>query len=349
MNSLKLSANQVRAFIAISLVGSLTFLNWPFLMPLFLGGLFALGTRDLVQALARLIKVSYIRAVWIGMGLGLFLFWFPLFIATYRVFVFFGKKNIEGDSFDWMSKLHLLKDWTLQHIQSLSEMIGIDLTSPIQSLFEKSVTVAGESILKLTTDFFQQLPNLFIASVVFTVSLFTFLAGAEPIKKIFLNSELLPQSQLENLVNAAKKSCRLTLFSTILIGLVQALFIGFGSLLFNQGDFWLVMILTFFLSFIPVIGAAPVGLVLAALAFMDGNTGSALGLAVISSLAGSIDNILKPSMMSTVVKVPVILAFTSVIGAIVMLGLPGLIVGPIVLNLTVLVLPLLSEQKKSGV
>jgi predicted PurR-regulated permease PerM len=344
MDLFKLSPIHIKGLIAALLLGSLFFINWPFLMPLLLAALFALGTKDLVAHLSQKLKITYKKAVWLAVSLGLFLFWFPLFIATYRVFVFLSKQNGAEGTTHWMEKMQALKEWILGNIQHLSESLGIDLTSPIRTLLENTVTVMGQMILKITTEFFQQLPVLFMASLVFTISLFVFLYSAPQIKSGLLKLQILPTRQLEGLVEAAQKSCRMTLFSTIVVGLVQATFIGLGSLVFNQGDFWLVMIITFFISFIPVVGAAPMGFILAVLAYIDGHTGSSIGLAVVAILAGTVDNFLKPLMVSSLVQAPAILAFTSVIGAVLMLGIPGLIIGPIVLNLALLVIPLLSEE-----
>lgn len=344
MELFKLSTAQIKGLIAALLIGSLFFINWPFLMPLLLAALFALGTKDLVVRLGTKLKISYHKAVWLAVSLGLFLFWFPLFIATYRVFVFLGKQDEAEGSTNWMQKVQTLKEWILTNVQNLSEVLGVDIASPVKTLLEKTVTVFGEVILKITGEFFQHLPNLFLASLVFTVSLFVFLYAASQIKSGLFQLQALPARQLEGLIEAAQKSCRMTLFSTIVVGIVQATVIGLGSLIFHQGDFWLVMIITFFISFIPVIGAAPMGFVLAALAYIDGNVGSAVGLVCVGLIAGTVDNVLKPLMVSSMVKVPAILAFTSVVGAVLMLGIPGLIIGPIVLNLTLLVIPLLSER-----
>ena len=342
MNDLLKKNRELIRWLAVgTLASAFVFINWPFFMPLLLAGVFAFGLVDFVGKLSFKLKTSYTTTVWISMVAGLILFWLPLAIATYRVLVHIGDQS-SLESNQWTVKIVNLKAYVIDKIAELSALIGVDIASPARALLEKLMSKVGEIVLQLSTGFFQQLPALFLASLVFTLALLLFLLKAPQIKVFFNQMPLFEGQKMQALIEVIKQSCRTTLFSTVVIGVIQAFIIGLGCLAFDQGDFWLVVPITFFVSFIPVIGAAPLGYLLAVLAFLDGKVGSAVGLAVFATIAGTIDNILKPFMIGGDTRVPPIIAFTSVLGAVIMLGIPGLILGPVLMNLAVSAIPILS-------
>lgn len=324
----------------LGLLTAFIFINWPFLTPLILAGVFALGLQDLVERLSK--KTGLKRIYWIAITLlcGLGLFWIPLSFAIYRIIVYINQpKDIAADRI--LSQIYVLKDQALQGLQRISDWTGMDLASPARSILESILQKTGSLALEYSTHYLGQLPSIILMSFVFVISLMLMLAQADRAKAFFIKYSPLDQKITEACIQICKKSCSLTLSSIFVVGLIQASLIGLGSLIFGEGDFWLVLTVTFFLSFIPVIGAAPMGYLLAILAFIGGRTGSGIGLAIIATLAGSIDNILKPFLVSGEQKISPVIGFTCVVGAIIMLGLSGLLIGPVIMNLTLGLAPIL--------
>lgn len=333
----------LRLLVAFGIVWFFLYLNSPFLMPLILSGVFALGLNWIFVSLVESWRWSKVLAVSSIIGVGLLLFWIPLAVATYRVFIYILEEQKVG-AMNWMIQGQNLKVWLIEQLKTVSDWIGFDVSSPVQALVERSLARLGEGAVAVSSSFFQQLPVLFVQSFVFVLGLFFFLSHGARIKSWITDLGLFSQGKTQQLINALQASSRITLFSTLVVGLVQALIIGLGSLLFSQGDFWLVVTLTFFISFIPVLGAAPLGYLLALLAYLDGNLGSAIGLAVVATLAGLVDNVLKPWLVRGEVQAPFVFVFTSVLGGVFILGVPGLILGPMALNLLVAVLPTLTSR-----
>jgi predicted PurR-regulated permease PerM len=67
---------------------------------------------------------------------------------------------------------------------------------------------------------------------------------------------------------------------------------------------------------------------------------------VVSLIASVIDNILKPLLAGGDTKISAIVGFTSVVGAIIMMGLPGLLLGPVIMNLFARMMPILLPMLK---
>ncbi len=329
---------------AFVLFAAFFYINLPFLLPILIAGIFALGLHDFVMAVSKKIKTSHTLTVWGVLLIGFTFFWGPLALAFYRITVYISQNQDNFQSDALVGQLKALKTFSLTQIQAISEFLGTDLSTPAQQLLEKSFNAIGGTVLTFSSALVSQLPALFLATLVFTVFLFAFLLGHQTVWNFTQRYSFFNPRVTQRLTDLSKNACKVTLFSTFVIGLLQATLIGVSSLIFKVGDFWLVLTMTFFVSFIPVIGAAPVGYLLAVLAFIHDRTGAGIGLAIFATVAGSIDNILKPYLIGSDQEVPAIVGFTCVVGAIIMMGLPGLLLGPVIMSLFAGVMPVLLEE-----
>lgn len=340
---LKIKTHWFHWILLLALLGAFIYINLPFLVPLVLAGIFALGMYDMIERLSTKTKLN--RQSWIAICMlaGLGVFWIPLSLAIYRIVVYINRpSNLESDKI--LEQLNNLKNFALDGLQKLSDWSGTDLAGPARDVMEKVLQKMGALALQFSTHLLGQLPSILLLSFVFMIALVVLLLKASGIKSFVMSYSPLKAETTESLVAICKRSCAVTLFSTLVIGLIQASLIGVGSLIFGEGDFWLVLTITFFVSFIPVIGAAPVGYLLALLAFIGDRTGSAIGMAIVATISGSIDNILKPFLVSGEQKISPVIGFTCVVGAIIMMGLPGLLIGPVIMNLFVGMSPLLLKD-----
>lgn len=333
----------IRWLLIIILIIGFTFINWPFLVPLALAGIFALGLNDFILAVSRKTKWRHNHVVPLTLTFGLALFWVPLALAIYRVIVNINQPQaIETDQI--VKQIHSLKEFVLTNLQRVSEWTGSDLATPARGVLESTLKKTGEITLSYSSQILGQLPAIILASFVFILVLYLLLLKSKELKRSLIHYSPLSTETVNSLLLVLKKSCSITLFSTLVVGLIQASLIGLGSLLFNEGDFWLVLTVTFLFSFIPVIGAAPMGFFLALLAFLADRTGAAIGLTIVAIIAGSIDNFVKPLIMSGSSSISPVIGFTCVVGAVIMFGLPGLLLGPVIMNLFVGMMPLLLKK-----
>lgn len=325
------------------LLAAFVFINLPFLAPIALAAVFALGLSDFINKLCGRLKLGRTLCIILTLIVGLAIFWVPISLAIYRIVVHISQpQTIETDQI--VSQIHNLKEFVLQWLQKISEWTGTDVAGPARGMMENVLRRTGEIIFNFSSQLLGQFPAIFLATFVFIITLLALLLRASSVKKLVMKYTPFPETTTERFISLVKSSCSTTLFSTLVIGLIQACIVGLGSLIFGEGDFWLILTVTFFVSFIPVIGAAPVGFLLAILAFIGGRTGSGIGMTVIALIAGSIDNILKPFMVGKENKINPVVGFTCVVGAIIMMGLPGLLLGPVIMNLFVSISPLLVKE-----
>jgi predicted PurR-regulated permease PerM len=119
--------------------------------------------------------------------------------------------------------------------------------------------------------------------------------------------------------------------------------------LITRSDWFLVFFVTLILSFIPVIGAAPMAFLFAIVAFFQGNPTGAIILLVLGGFTGVIDNFLRPWLASFGHShAPPIVSFVFVIGGALTLGFPGLFIGLLLGGIVYDTLPLFWEELAKG-
>lgn len=348
IDALRNKSNWVIGLLIFALVAIFTYINIPFILPFILAGIFALGLNDFINRHAKKQKLPRWLVITLVMLSGLAIFWIPIFLATYRI-VSIAKMPENLSSGHMADQLAALKNLAVDLVQKVSDFIGVDLTSPVREMLDNILHKAGAFLFEASSQFISSAPSVIFNTLLFLLFLVVLLAQASDFKKFVIKYSPLEEPLTEKFVQVLKISCSTTLFSTFVIGVIQATIIGLGSLIFKEGDFWIVTPVTFVLSFIPVIGASPVGFVLAILAFIGGRTGSGIGMTIFSIISGSIDNVLKPMLMGGKdIKVSPLIGFTCVLGAIIMLGLPGLLIGPVIMNVFVRMTPLLIPELKNS-
>lgn len=345
VESLKSKKIWIHRAIIIFLFTAFLYINLPFVTPVVLAGIFALGLDDFINRLA---AKKWSRKVWIWITLfsGFLLFFLPISLAIYRIVLTLSKpQNIKTDVI--IEEIHKLQAFVTGALDKISSWTGTDFSVSAKEGIETVVQKVGAIVLNQSTQILGELPAIILATFVFLIALASFLFRDKSIKDLTYRYSPLDEDTTKSLIKICKKSCSITLFSTLVIGLIQSIVIGVGSLIFNQGDFWLVVTITFFVSFIPVIGAAPVGYCLSLLAFISDKTGSAIGLFIVATIAGTIDNILKPFLVSGDLDVHPAIGFTCVVGAIIMMGLPGLLIGPVIMNVFIGASTMLLDKDKN--
>ncbi|MCM2348912.1 MAG: AI-2E family transporter [Bacteriovoracaceae bacterium] len=203
-------------------------------------------------------------------------------------------------------------------------------------------------LLKFFRDSASSLPLIFMLLLVMVLCLYSFLKHADGVRNFFKEITGFSEARMEELTHKYIKSSRQVYLSNIITGGVQSLMVAAGVSLLAQGEFFIVFFVTLILSFIPVVGAAPVAFLFAVLAFFKDNTTAAIILTVLSLITGVVDNLLRPWLASFgESKIPPVVAFIFVIGGAILQGFPGLFIGLLVGSYAYDTLPIFWEELKS--
>ena len=139
----------------------------------------------------------------------------------------------------------------------------------------------------------------------------------------------------QELKNAYLGSCEAVFLGSVLVGLIQAFLLVSLMALFSLPYKLLAFVFTFFLSFVPLVGTAPVILTLAAYeAFSVDWLSGLVFLGVTGLTVGLSDNLIRIYVMNQgSSKMHPMLALLAVFGGVSTLGVVGLFLGPVLVQM----------------
>jgi predicted PurR-regulated permease PerM len=132
------------------------------------------------------------------------------------------------------------------------------------------------------------------------------------------------------LLDVAGATVRGVIYGILGTALVQGLLAGVGFLVAGVPGATLLGLLTFFLSVIPM-GPPLVWIPATIWLFHQGSVGWGIFMIVWGILVSSVDNVIKPLIISRGSKMPFILIFFGVLGGALTFGLIGVFIGPTLL------------------
>lgn len=333
--------NFFKLFTALIIIVGFIYVIFPFLVPLIFGGVLALAFSPFIQ---KLMGRGYSRRKALSILTG---FLFVVIILPMSFFFFRGFQIVSHffseQSFSQLTKSGEQRVYAL--IDKYSGIYGID-PDVIKQKALSIINSAGSITLKVFGNIVSQIPDIVILSVITLFAFYFFLLKEVDIRKFFDRFFHFSQRNGDQFIMILKSSSREIFFANVLTGLIQSTIIALGALACGIGDFYIILFMTFIISFIPVIGAAPMAFLIAIVAFIDSNTGAGITMTVVGVISGTADNFIRPYLTASFgeAHVPVFVAFIAVIGGVVVLGIPGLFVGPLLAALVFNALPIIGRE-----
>lgn len=325
---------------AVLIVACFLYVLSPFIVPFFFGGMLALAISPFLTAFMRKYSWTKKKALIILSILVFFLLAVPVTVFFIRgakiISEFFSQQSVSGLTQKTQDYVYNFLDHFASDHQLESEMV--------KEKFNTFLTNAGAWILKTFSEVATQIPDLLLGFLVMILSFYFFLLKENHIRDIFDRYFYFSKEHSDKFVAVLKSSCREVFFSNVLTGILQSSIVALGALACGIGDFYIIFIFTFIISFIPIIGAAPMAFIIAAYAFLSKQTGAGIAMSIIGAVSGLADNLIRPYLASLgEVEVPAFIGFLAVIGGVIVMGLPGLFVGPLLASMMYGVLPIIIE------
>lgn len=335
-----LTKNFFKFFTAFALIISFLYILSPFFVPIILGSILAMALSPFVKkfmdrGMSRKKAINMLTLIIFIIGL------VPSILFSIRGATVVAELFNNQGSID---KLKALKENAMNFLDSHAATLGLS-TDEIHVYLEQILQNVGKFFLDLFSNFLSQIPDLILVSLITFIAIYFFLFEEEKIRSLFDRYFYFSNDRADRFIKVLKSSCREVFFSNVLTGIIQSFIVTIGALIFGVGDFFIIFFITFICSFIPVLGAGPVAFVLSLIAFGQGHIVAGIGMFVISVVSGLADNIIRPYLASMgEVEVNGFISFLAVIGGVIVLGLPGLFVGPLLASLVFGVLPIIIEE-----
>jgi predicted PurR-regulated permease PerM len=225
--------------------------------------------------------------------------------------------------------------------------MNLDANLERGTLFRMLRTVPG-TVISSIGDVFTQAANLLLMGFVYLYCLYFFLKDGDNILRSIFDRIPLGAPQKDTLLSRFASVSRATIKGTLVIGLFQGLIGGLTVYVVGLPGALVLGVLLVFLAAIPNFGAMLVWLPSSIILFSMGDPirGTIMVL-VGGGLVGAVDYLLRPRLIGEDVQIHQILIFFGVIGGVIVFGVFGLIVGPIIVAIFVKMWELFSEVFQS--
>jgi len=180
-----------------------------------------------------------------------------------------------------------------------------------------------------------KIPVFLLSSFIFFISLFYLLRDGEQFYSWIKDKLPIPARNKMQILNSIKQNVDAFVYVTLFIGLIQALVASLGFYLFKIPYPLLGGILAGTLSLLPIVGPYFLYVVVSLLLISSGEINMAIGIIIYGLLIGSLlDYSLRPVMMSKRAKLHPMIIFIGVFGGMSIMGLIGIVIGPIILSIS---------------
>ncbi len=204
-------------------------------------------------------------------------------------------------------------------------------------IYDTARQMAEDSLGGITRTIYQQAINLVGGVLTFVIGLAIMLlslyyAFADGPKLVSAVRKLSPLNDAEEveLYNNFDRVCRGVVLGTLVSALVQGALAGIGFTIVGVGWVWMLMVLTMFFAMIPFLGAASVWISVALVLAFEGSWWKAGFIVVYGGGVVSLsDNFVRAYVLHNRANMHPLIAFVTVIGALQVIGLWGIFVGPL--------------------
>lgn len=244
-------------------------------------------------------------------------------------------QGLSGDSSQINTHVEKLID-LFKH-NSYTDSLHLDDATLTAKVSELTNSIGGYFFERLK-DFTQNILQFFVQLGVMIYTLFYFIRDGEKFRRELLHLLPLEEGRDRILLAHFQKTANSTLKVTLIIGGIQGVLGGLLFLVLGiQGAvLWgVVMIIT---AVIPVVGCALVWVPAGVLMIITGHFWAGILIFAFGSLVISmVDHFLRPILLGKDVSMHPLLIFLSTMGGIIVFGLTGFIIGPIIMSLALTV------------
>lgn len=262
------------------------------------------------------------------------LFWFVLMIQDNLVDAFYSLEKYLASGKNWLPDAIVKIPWLGEQLQHWTKD---HLSDP--ATFHQQLSLLAKQESAQIVQFFGNVSRNVAKAIFTTIILFVFYRDGEKIvRNIKTALYRLIGERSEVYFQVIGITVRAVMFGVILIAIAQGIVAAIGFSIFGVTDVVLLGTLTAIASIIPIVGTfliwGPVSFGL----FIHGHVWEAVGLFAWGSLLiSTVDNLIRPLVISQAMQVSFLLVMFGIFGGIAAFGLFGLFVGPIVLMIAMTV------------
>lgn len=329
-------------FLIVTFGVGILYIFLPFAFPLFWAAIIAVMFHPIYAFLAKHTKLPSVSS-----AITLLLVVAILFIPLIGISILLVRQSIDlyasitnsgyqfsvGNATDWLSNTPLGQYQTL--IRDQFETHAGDIAKNVSAFIFQNFATITQVSAAYTFQFF-----------IMMYSLYFFLKDGERIIKRLIHLSPLGDTYEQLLLNKFTSTARATLKSTFIVGGVQG---ALGGVLFwavgiPAPIIWAIIMIAF--SIIPGMGSFVVWSPAVLIAFLMGDSQTALILLLGGLFISTIDNFLRPPLIGRDTQMHPLIVLLSTLGGLLLFGISGFIIGPICAALFIAIIDMYDHYYK---
>ena len=246
----------------------------------------------------------------------------------------------------------ILIDQSLKVFQATQQ---IDFVGPLQKIFpalfasDQFSNEIGLIISSFTTkmanllvNFFAGIilnfPTIFLQLIVVLFSFYFVLRDKKEVMGYIRSISPFSKEVEKKLFESSKGITASVIYGQVIVGVVQGIIVGIGFLIFGVPNALFLTLLATLAGIFPVIGTAIIWIPIVIYFMIAGNTFSAIGILVFGAISSTVDNFLRPMIVSKRTNLHSAIVIIGMIGGLFMFGILGVILGPLILAYLIILL-----------
>lgn len=254
-------------------------------------------------------------------------------------------QRLESGELDFNSQIDLLRESLPAGVQMQLERLGLDDWSGLRERFSSAAMEGSQFIATRAFSIGQDTFSFIISFFVMLYLLFFLLRDGAELLGSVRKAIPLGESKKRRLFNKFTRVVRATVKGNLVVALVQGVLGGmiFAVLGIPSAILWGVLMVL--LSLLPAVGAGLVWGPVALYFLVSGAVAKGVVLIAFGVLViGLVDNVLRPILVGRDTKMPDYLVLISTLGGLVLFGLNGFVIGPLIAALFVSIWSIFTEQ-----
>lgn len=326
----------------ILILTGITFLTfcYPFVAWILLGAILSFAAKP-IQNKYLIGKFKINRKVSVYIVLASILSILVPFVIALTTFVYEGRKVYERTS--PAESLKFIERSVSKAYDAFPNLNSLAAEGEVIVKLKKGAQRLVEPLLYQVSEFFLSLPMIFLGLFVFSMCLYYFVEDSESFYDFIIKLGLVEEHELDKLIHITQLSCQSTIFAAFITGFVQSLVISGAALCLGVNFFFTIFFVSLFLAQIPIVGTAPVVFGLIAYFYGSGDMTATIAMFVAGIIAGLSDNFIRPWVLSKFDSLHPFAGLMASIGALIIFGPIGVLMGPVI---TLLFVKVLKEQYK---
>jgi predicted PurR-regulated permease PerM len=218
----------------------------------------------------------------------------------------------------------------------------------LSNSFEDLAAGIGTRLTDVLGGMLTHLPAMTVGLLVIVVSVYFFLMDGPRVLRFVRRNTFFSAEQTEQLLQTIGDMCRSVILAAVMSGGVQALLEVLTCVLTGAPNAAFVGLLVFLASFIPLVGASPVTLMVALQQFLEGRQTAGITLLIMSVVILGVDNTIRPLFLRGSANLHPFLGFVAAFGGLQTIGFLGVFLGPIIAALFVVTVQILMQEHEEN-